>query len=198
MSSNVRAYTDKQLLDRVEQIGGIIPNKGKALIIGVQSTEDSFNLFDDKFYLFNGPDFMMVSTGTTNAGKTALKSFDQYDLTGAAVWQTDQWCPDVFEPGLHKQKMRALRQVEPITYYRDNDKDNKAEQIGVPRREIIYANMHGVSYDENSELIKEEINGWSFACQVWNNMSKYWKMIDFTWDLDKRVDYALLREFDAK
>mgnify|MGYP003641580864 CR=1 FL=1 len=193
--SNVKSYTDNQLLERVETIGGVIPNQGKYLIIGVQSQEDDFNKFDDKFYVFDGPNFKQVSTGTTNAGKTALFMFDNYNLPGAAVWKTDQWCPDVFEKGYHKGKMKALRQVKPIEYYRDKDKDTKAEQYGVLYKEIIYANMHGVDYDPYSTITKEDINGWSFACQVWNNMIDYKKMIDASWRRDKPVDYALIKEF---
>lgn len=193
--TNVKSYTDNQLLERVEFIGGDIPNRGKYLIIGVQSQEDSFNKFDDKFYVFDGPDFKQVSTGTTNAGKTALWFFDNYDLPGAAVWKTDQWCPEVFKRGYHKGRMRALRQVKPIEFYRDNDKDTKAEEIGPLYEDIIYANMHGVDYDPYSTITKESINGWSFACQVWNRMSDYRKMVNAVWKRNKPVDYALIKEF---
>jgi len=193
--TNVGAYTDSQLLERIESIGGVIPNRGKYMAVGVQSIEDGSNIFDDKFYVYDGPDFKMVSSGTTNAGKTALQFFDDYGLEGAAVWQTDQWCPNVFAPGMHKGKMKALRQVNPINYFRDTNKDLKAEEIGPIHNGIIYANMHGVSYDPNSLITKEQINGWSFGCQVWNNMKAYKKFIKMTWARNKHVDYALLKEF---
>ena len=193
--TNVRGYKDKELLERVEEIGGVVPNRGKYMIIGVQSNEDDFNKFDDKFYVFDGPDFKQVSTGTTNAGRTALLFFDDYGLPGAAVWKTDQWCPDVFKRGYHKGRMRGLRQVKPIDFYRDNDRDTRAEQIGPLHRDIIYANMHGVDYDPYSTITKENINGWSFACQVWNRMSDYRQMVRATWKRNRPVDYALLEEF---
>lgn len=199
--SNVRSYTDAQLLERVEKIGGKIPNSGKYLIIGVQSNEDAFNEFDDKFYVFDGPKFEMVSTGTTNAGKTALKLFDNYGLNdGAAVWKTDQFVEDCFKRGYHKASradggMRALRQNKPIYFYRDDNRNDKAEQIGELHYEIIYANMHGCDYNPNSVIEKQFINGWSFACQVWNKMSDYRKMIKATWGRNTCVDYALLEEF---
>lgn len=193
--TNVRAYTDKELLERVRALdGGQIPNKGKYLIIGVQSKEDAYNLFDDKFYVFDGPEFVIVSSGTTNVGATALQNFDKYNLPGAAVWKTNQFVKDCFFPGYHKGRMKALRQVNPIYYYRDSDKDKFVEEQGNLYYEIIYANMHGVSYDPFSKIIKENINGWSFACQVWNRMSDYRNMIKATWARDKHVDYALLKE----
>lgn len=193
--SNVKSYTDAQLLERVELIGGTIPNIGKYLIIGVQSQEDAFNFFDDKFYVFDGTQFKQVSTGTTNAGKTALKAFDSYGLSGAAVWKTDVFYSDLYQRGLHKGRMRALRQAKPIYFYRDSDKDNQAEEQGKLHHEVIYANMHGVDYDPYSEITKQFINGWSFACQVWNRMGDYRQMIRATWDRNKPVDYCLLKEW---
>jgi hypothetical protein len=193
--NNVRTYKDKELLEKVEAIGGKIPNIGKYLVVGVQSLEDAFNQFDDKFYVFDGPSFIMWSTGTTNAGSTALMNFEKYGLDGAAVWKTNQFVQDCFLPGLHKGKMKALRQNKPIYFYRDSDKDQKIEEQGKLYYDIIWANMHGVDYDPFSEIIKENINGWSFACQVWNRMSDYKNMINATWKRMKPVDYALLKEW---
>jgi hypothetical protein len=199
--TNVKQYTDAQLLQRVEQVGGKIPNMGKYLIIGVQSQEDAFNLFDDKFYVFDGNVFKQTSTGTTNAGATALKQFKKHGLLdGAAVWRTNQFIEDCFIPGIHKASrvgggMRALRQNKPIEYYRDNDGDEKAEEQGIIHTGIIWANMHGVDYDPYSTKVKELIGGWSFACQVWNRMTDYRQMIKATWARGKTVDYCLLKEW---
>lgn len=199
--TNVRNYTDQELLERIEQIGGQIPNAGKYLIIGVQSTEDAFNVFDDKFYVFDGPEFKQVSSGTTNAGKTALFFFNNYNLPdGAAVWKTDQWCPNLYSRGYHKFNrpdggMKALRQRKPILYYRDKNKNQIADQTGDLYEGIIYANMHGVDYNPYSTITKQFIDGWSFGCQVWNRMGDYRQMVNAVWKRDKPVDYALLKEF---
>ena len=198
--TNVKQYTDAQLLERIETIGGSIPNKGKYLIIGVQSQEDQPNVFDDKFYVFDGPKFRMVSTGTTNTGKVGLLHFENYNPKGVAVWKTDQWIPDLYKRGYHRASrsdggMRALRQQKPILYYRDNNKNLKAEEIGELHQGIIWANMHGIDYNPFSSKIKELINGWSIGCQVWNRMGDYRQMIQATWKRNKTVDYALLKEF---
>lgn len=192
--SNVRSYSDTELLGRLQQIGGYT-EAGKYLVIGVQSTEDAFNLFDDKFYLFDGDRFIMASTGTTNSGKTALKEFDKYNLSGAVVWKTNQFVKDCFVPGLHKGKMKALRQNRSIEYYRDSNKDSKCDETGTLNRGIVGVNMHGVDYAEESNIVRNEIGGWSFGCQVWNNMKDYKKMIKLTWERNKPVSYALLKEF---
>lgn len=193
--SAVRQFRDSELLEKVEFIGGKIPNRGKYHIIGVQSLEDNFNMFDDKFYVFDGPRFIMWSTGTTNAGKTALLHFDNYKLKGAAVWKTNQNIEDCFKPGLHKQRMKALRANKPILYYRDDNKNKKVEELGDVHYSNIWANMHGVDYDPFSEVVKQNINGWSFACQVWNRMSDYKTMVKAVWNRGKCVDYTLLKEW---
>jgi len=193
--SAIRQFTDKELLNKVEFIGGKIPNRGKYLIIGVQSLEDKCDLFDDKFYVFDGPAFVMWSTGTTNVGKTALAHFDQYNLRGAAVWKTNQSIEDCFKPGLHKGKMKALRANKKILHYRDTNKNNKVEEMGPLYYANIWANMHGVDYDPFSEVIKQNIGGWSFGCQVWNRMSDYKLLINATWKRNKPVDYTLLKEW---
>ena len=193
--SNVKSYTDKQILARIKKVTGATPTWGKYMIVGIQSQEDAYNKFDDKFYVFDGPKFIMVSTGTTNAGSSALKNYTKYMLPGAAVWKTNEFYKDLFIPGLHKGKMKALRQDKPIKFYRDANKNNKAEEGGVEFFEIIYANMHGVDYNPFSNKIKTYIGGWSFGCQVWNKMSDYRHMIKAVWKRNKPVDYALLKEW---
>lgn len=187
-------YTDQQLLDRVIAIGGkIVPDKH--LIIGVQNKDDAFNKFDDKFYHFLGDKFLRVTTGTTNAGKTALKNFDKYGLDGAAVWKTDMFYDDLYSYGLHKQKMPCLRQVAPIYYYRDDNKNDKAEEIGELHHGIIYANFHFCDYDLDTDTIKTDINGWSFACQVANQGEVYKEIIADVKAHPLKANYALLKQF---
>lgn len=190
----VKSYNDDEILQRVIAVGGHV-QKGTYLLVGVQSNEDAFNKFDDKFYLYDGGKFVLVTSGTTNAGKTALKLFDKYSLSGAAVWQTDKFYKGIFKRGFHKKKMRALRQVKPMYFFRDSDKDDQADQTGLLHNDIIYANFHGVSYDPKSNLIKNDIGGWSFACQVCNNMKDYRKIMSLCWDRNKPVDYCILKEW---
>lgn len=192
-------YSDKQLLDRVLEVGGEIEDD-KYLIIGVQNSKDTFNKFDDKFYLFLGDQFKLVTTGTTNPGGNALLNFDKSgNKAGAAVWKTNEFYKDLYSYGLHKGKMPCLRQVKPIKYYRDNDKDMKAEEQGELFEGIIYANFHGVSYTYdpkvNHNIVKTDINGWSYGCQVCNVMEDYEKIIEAVRTHPLKANYCLLKEF---
>lgn len=192
--TNVKSYTDEQLLDRVAGLSEFNGYPEGYWGIGVQSNEDEFDKFDDKFYLFKGTKFIMVTSFTTNAGRKGLEGFDSFGLPGTAVWKTDVIYYDLFRRGLHKGKMDAYRQHKPIYYYRDNDKDKAAEEQGELHHGVIYANLHGSTYNKGSKVEKSNIGGWSIACQVFNKNKDYEKFLDITKE-QKYLTYALIKEF---
>jgi hypothetical protein len=71
--TNVRAYTEKQLLAKVKTLGSYRSVPQGYWLLGVRSNEDETNKFDDKIYLFNGETFVMVAPGTTNPGSPILQ-----------------------------------------------------------------------------------------------------------------------------
>ena len=194
MGTNVKSYTDKQLLTKVKSLKSYKYLPSDYWILGIQSNEDKFNTFDDKFYLFKGEKFIMVTSGTTNAGKTAMFGYEKYNKLGVAVIKTDEWTYDLWRSGLHKGKMKALRQVNPIKHYRDNNKNTKIEEIGELYKDIIYCNFHTNSYNRWTKLVKWVIGGWSACCQVVNDPIKYYKILDLV-DDQPYVSYCLLKEF---
>ena len=189
----MKNYTDEQLLNKVKGLKSFIRIPDGYWILGVQSKEDKFNEFDDKFYLFKGEKFIMVTTGTTNAGLTGLKHYDTYNPNGCAVIKTDEWYYTLWRPGLHKGKMRALKQYSAIKYYRDWNKNDKAEEIGNVREGIIGINFHTASYQPYN-VITRLIGGWSTGCQVANNTADYYKILDYIGNQDV-VSYCLIKEF---
>ena len=189
----MKNYTDEQLLNRVKGLKSFIRIPNDYWILGVQSKEDKFNEFDDKFYLFKGEKFIMVTTGTTNAGLTGLKNYETYNSEGCAVIKTDEWYYTLWRPGLHKGKMRALKQYSAIKYYRDWNKNDKAEEIGKMREGIIGINFHTASYQPYN-VITRLIGGWSTGCQVANNTADYYEILDYIGNQDV-VSYCLIKEF---
>ncbi len=192
--NNVRRYTDKELLDRVADLPSFQGIPSGYWLLGVQSNEDKFNTFDDKFYLFKGTKFILATSGTTNAGKSAIFGFEKYNKLGVAVIKTDEWYPNLWKSGLHKGRMDALRQVMPIKHYRDNNKNTKIEEKGKVYNSIIYCNFHTNSYSKTTKIIRSIIGGWSACCQVCNDPIDYRRIINLTSN-QKAVTYCLIKEF---
>ena len=192
--SNVRNYKDEELLGKVESLTSFkgIPNG--YWLLGVQSTEDAYDEFDDKFYVFRGRLFEMSLTGTTNAGADALQNYNKYNPLGTAIIKTDEWYQDLWSPGLHKGKMKCLKQVNPILHYRDKNKDKKAEQTGTLYNKLIGCEFHTATYNEGISFVRKLIGGWSAACQVANNTDQYYKALDLFWT-QKFTTYCLIKEF---
>jgi len=192
--TNVKGYTDKQLLQKVMNLKSFDSLPNGYWLLGVQSKEDEYNVFDDKFYLFCGYDFVMVTSGTTNAGLSGLKGFSKYNRKGCAVIKTNEWYYELWRPGLHRGKMQALKQTNPILYYRDWNKNQKAEQIGKLYDGIIGINFHTVIYGKVMSFWRRFIGGWSVGCQVSNVVSDYYKILDYC-KHQERVSYCLIDEF---
>jgi len=194
--SNVKSYTTDQLLDRVEELKSFKTIPLGYWILGVRSNEDAPNKYDDKFYLFNGEQFVKVVTGTTNPGTPILEGgFLKYNKVGAAVVKSNEWYYDVWAYGLHQGKQPALRQVGPFIVYRDGDKDSKSEEIGIPIKGSGYGiNFHSISNNLSVKKIGENIGGWSAGCQVCNNVEQYSMIINLIKN-QNRITYCLLEEF---
>ena len=189
----VKNYTDNQLLSKVKSLPSFNGVPSGFWILGVQSLEDNFNTFDDKFYLFEGERFVMVTSGTTNAGKNGMLNYESQNPDGVAVLKTNVWYYNVWRYGLHKGKMRALKQVRPFLISRDGDKDQQIEEnASIPV--ICGINFHANTYNLSNQEIKNIIGAWSLGCQVVNNTPKYVQFMDYV-QAQKVVTYCLIKEF---
>lgn len=182
-----------KILKRVKELKSFKHIPSDYWLCGIRSKGDKPNEFDDKIYLFRGTELILATTGTTNPGIPALKNFDKVNKLGAAVVKSDEWYYDLWSPGLHKGKMRALRQVKPILFYRDNNRNDKSEEVGTLYKDYIGINFHTSSYNTNHAIYKS-IGEWSYGCQVCNNIKDYYTIIDKT-KHQKAISYVLLKEF---
>ena len=196
--TNVRTYNDKELLNKVKSLSSFKSVPQGYWILGIRSNEDAANKFDDKFYLFNGELFVTVTTGTTNPGTPILEGgFLKYNKLGAAVLKANEWYYDVWTYGLHMGKMPALKQVGNFIVFRDGDRDDKSEEIGIPIKGSGYGiNFHAATYDSNFKGLQENIGNWSAGCQVVNNKQKHLEIIKLV-KPQKKVTYVLLNEFEV-
>jgi len=197
--NNVRAYEDKDILAKVKTLASFKSIPTEYWIVGIRSNEDAENIFDDKFYLFKGDQFIKVTSGTTNPGSPVLKGgFLKYNNVGAAVVKANEWYYDVWKYGLHMSKMPALKQVGNFLVYRDGDRDGKSEEIGTPIKGAGYGiNFHANNYNLGSKVIVENIGNWSAGCQVNNNLVNYNIILGLI-PKTQKVTYCLLQEWNDK
>ena len=199
--TNVRNYTDIELIERVEKLPSFKGWKKGITDVWVRSNEDAYNKFDDKVYTFEclndgeRPKFIMVCSGTTNAGVQGLKNFEKYGrASGCAVAVADYICYDSHVYGLHGKSqypayIQRLDKGEQYPYTRDNDKDEKSENYGK-----IYTDRIGMNCHRASQSIDlEEIGLYSVACLVRNKVSQWKKWLAF---MNKRkLTVCILNEF---
>lgn len=189
-------YTDEDLIERVESHADNFSGWHKGMYdIWVRSKEDIPDAFNDKVYTFksNGkdkPTFLKVCTGTSHAGTYGLLKFWKWNPKGCAVLKANHIEYNCHRYGWHKG-YRAYRQVKPFPYFRDNDKDLKAEEIGKIYNDIILANSHrakkwGISW---------VIYNWSVACLVRNKSKEWFEWLEI---MNKQpLSVAILKEFQS-
>jgi hypothetical protein len=191
-------YTDKQLLDKVKSLPDFkyIPEDYWAIF--VRSKADKPDAFDDYCFLYKGEKFITYSTCTTNPGAPILTGgWKKYTSKGAALIKVNQWMYRCFKFGLHAGKMRALRQIKNIWYHRDNNNNNKAEEIGNAEFALYNTNIHSNSYSLFQKIkikMGQIIGNWSAGCLVLNQQEPYEKMINLT---EKQPDFTavIISEF---
>lgn len=165
--SNVKNYTDDQILNRVESLSTFKGwKKGKYEIL-ISSLEDEFNKFDDKAYSFEclkdgeKPTFKFVQSCTVNAGSSGLLNFEKYGNKRCAVLKPDHMEYDAWSFGKHRGEYDAYRQVKAWPYiWDDNHNKIAGDSNKIVEGEIIHANMHKAGKHST------DINGNSIACIV--------------------------------
>jgi hypothetical protein len=186
----VRAYKDSELIEKIKSLPSFKGWPKGPLDVWVRSKSDDYDKFDDKCYSFDcssgTPRFVMVCSGTTNAGSAGLKNFKVYNPKGCAVLKTGVIVYDSHVQGLHKGKP-AYVQNKPFPYYRDNNGNEKAEEIGVEYNNIIGANCHPAG------SFSTIINNWSLACLVRNVKTQFDTWFKY---MNKRpLTTVILKEF---
>mgnify|MGYP003108924260 CR=1 FL=1 len=199
--SNVKSYTDEQLINRMKSLPSFkgVPN-GKH-IIAVRSSEDEPDKYDDKLYLFDGDKCISVMSCTTNSGVYGLKNFAKWNKKGTAVTKANEVYYDVFEKSdgskvkHHNGKVRCLRQIGKMKYYRDGNKNNKIDETGTVYFANYSTNIHPNSYTHKAGIRSWAIGRWSTGCLVVNDLSKYFDVLMRKISFGYPVTYTLLKEF---
>jgi hypothetical protein len=165
-----------------------IPNEYWDVV--VRSKNDGYDIFDDMFYTFLGSELVMTSTGTSNAGSEGLMNYEKYNKLGCAVLKSDIIVYNSHTLGKHKNKYTAYVQSYSTSfpYYRDANKNKKAEETGTVYTNRIGANCHKAGV--RSKLI----GGWSVACLVRNVEEDYNKWLKLL-NGQKNLTVCILKEW---
>ena len=99
--TKVKSYSDKQLINKVKSLPSYKSIPKGYWILGVRSKADTYDVYDDKFYIYKGEQFIAVLTGTTNTGGYGLKNFAKWDNRGVAHIKGNEWYYDVWTRGKH-------------------------------------------------------------------------------------------------
>lgn len=194
-STNVRGFSDRELLERVASLDGFRRTDEMPLLIIVRSLEDAFNDFDDKAYLYDGNDnFISVTSCTSNPGSTALKYFLKWNPKGAALLKANEFYPKGLKYG-QMRGMNCLRQNVPFWTFRDGNKNDKSEEYGEADLGVYGTHYHGVDFGNNAEKVARKVNGWSAGCMVGNAMDEYISQINYVKPFEL-CDLAILLEWE--
>jgi hypothetical protein len=188
----MRTFTDDEILDRVRGRKSFKGFPNGVLDVWIRSSADQFDSFDDKAFTYTcfgdaqRPKFIMSRNGTTNAGSYGLLHFEKYNHLGCAVLKSDVIVYNSHAYGLHHGKA-AYVEVKGFPYYRDNNRNQRAEEIGPELNDIIGANVHRAG--QNSTVI----DNWSTGCLVTANLKKFLAWVDF---MSKRpLTVCILKEW---
>lgn len=190
----MRSFTDEEVLARVKGLPTFQGFPNGPMDVWIRSSADAFDSFDDKAFTYEcygdtkPPKFIMARVGTTNAGSYGLKHFEDYNHLGCAVLKSDTIVYDSHNYGLHKGKP-AYRQAKGFPYFRDDNRNERAEEIGPEHSDIIFANVHRAGV--NSTVIKN----WSTACLVTANLTKFLAWLD--WMKKRPLTVCILKEWPA-
>lgn len=201
MKSNVKAYTDKQLLDRMKSLPSFQYVPEDYHVIVVRSEEDAPDQFDDKLYLFKGETFVEVMPCTSNSGTYGLLNFFKWNKKGTAVIVFDQIYYKAFQKSdgnrirHHNGKMQCLRQIRPLKYYRDRNRDKKIDETGPIYEGNNATNVHANSYVHKKGIRSWWIGRWGTGCTVVNDLTKYFGVLMRLIPYGQEVTYTGLKEF---
>lgn len=199
--NNVKRYTDKELINRMKSLSSFTHVPENMHIIVVRSKEDAYDVYDDKLYLFRKDKCISVMSCTSNSGGYGLKNYIKWNKLGTAVIKFDEVYYDAFikSDGIryshHNGKMQCLRQIKPLKYYRDFNKNNKIDETGNITEGINATNVHCNSYTIKEGILSWFIGGWSTGCTVVNNLTVYWAGLINKINYNEPVTYTGLKEF---
>lgn len=201
MKTKVKNYTDKQLIQRMKSLDSFLYVPKGLHIIAVRSEADTPDVYDDKLYMFIGEKFVGVMPCTTNSGSYGLLNYFKWNSKGTAIIKFDEVYYNAFMKSdgkrvrHHNGKVQCLRQIAPLKYYRDRNKDLKVDECGEIYEGNAATNIHPNSYKYRTGIRSWLIGGWSVGCIVVNDLTKYWQLLMAKAVYNEAITLTGLKEF---
>jgi len=131
-------------------------------LVGIRTGDMTSNRFNDwlmAFYWFDGDWTSFGFRATTDPG--TYHRLNPEAVKGTAILKPGQY-PGAYRIGRHKN-YKALRQVGPLTVYRDANRDDVLDTTGMPEDTGLFGiNIHR-AHELNPSL---QVDKWSAGCQV--------------------------------
>lgn len=140
-------------------------------IWGFRSNDKDTTHYNDVFAVFyqklKGNWEIVLFEGTTDPSDIILKNPE--NVNGTAIVVPGQY-KGLWSFGFHKGKQdhKALVQVNPITVYRDNDKD-----VALDTNVKTETGLFGINMHHGSTSSSDSIGMWSAGCQVHRDIERY-------------------------
>ena len=123
-------------------------------IIGVRNLENNANQYDDKLHVC-----YLSEDGHW---------LEKEDYKACAVYKHPQQARGAYKVGMHRGKYEALVQARAVEYWRDGNKDSKADYGGEVYKDVIGLNIHRSSIHDS-----DEVNKYSAGCIVFSKMAEW-------------------------
>lgn len=183
--------TIEQVIKGMEKIKAVVFKEPFSInFFGVRTNEntaDTFNDWGGAFYWDEqGKRHDLIIPITTDAG--VYYRLKPMNKLGTAILVHDKQyrgCYHLLDNGHNGTK--AFRQIKPMWYWRDNDKDSSLETGGTIYNEIAFTNFHYMGKGN-------KVGNWSAGCQGANmsNMNALYKFVEV--QKSRVYSYTLLHE----
>lgn len=170
-------------------------------IIGIRANPGTVNKFDDLItvsYKVDGKWQLKLYKGTTDPGLYWLNNL--MNVNGTAILKEGQYRQS-HHIGMHKDKYKALTQLNKLTVYRDRNLDDKHNMNENNLDTGIFGiNIHRAT--NNKGMTSVQVDKWSAGCQViasYDDFEEFMNLVEKSAaKYGNKFTYTLLNEKDFK
>ena len=196
-------YSLNDIIDVMEKKGYVVfsdDSKNFNLnIVGIRNEDETANTFNDYmviFWKYRGQWHQFAFSITTDPGVYWREN--PINVNGTAILKPGQY-RGMWQLGKHQGKYEALKQVKPVTVYRDKNK-NLVLDKGDEETGLFGINHHRAT--AKKDFTSTQVDKWSAGCQVQPNPVLFdlemqmFKTAASIWG--NSFTYTLLEEIDFK